>query len=85
MCACEKCLYNKNCQYLLTHKTAPDECTAFKSSEDFVEVVRCRYCVNNPRISTKTKGMVWCRKFRSEVRPDDFCSYGERREENAID
>lgn len=52
---------------------------------DAVEVVRCYQCVNNPRIGTKTKGMVWCRKFRSEVRPDDFCSYGERREEHAVD
>lgn len=47
---------------------------------DAVEVVRCSRCVNNPQIGTRTKGMVWCRKFRCEVRPDDFCSYGERRE-----
>ena len=47
---------------------------------DAVEVVRCSRCVNNPQIGTRTKGMVWCRKFRSEVRPDGFCSYGERRE-----
>ena len=47
---------------------------------DAVEVVRCSRCVNNPQIGTRTKGMVWCRKFGSEVRPDGFCSYGERRE-----
>lgn len=52
---------------------------------DAVEVVRCSRCVNNPQIGTRTKGMVWCRKFRSEVRPDDFCSSGERREENEVD
>lgn len=52
---------------------------------DAVEVVRCKVCVNNPRIGTKTKGMVWCRKFKNEVRPDGFCSYGERREDNAVD
>ena len=52
---------------------------------DAVEVVRCSWCVNNPQIGTRTKGMVWCRKFRSEVRPDGFCSYGERRKENAVD
>lgn len=52
---------------------------------DAVAVVRCCRCVNNPQIGTKTKGMVWCRKFSSEVRPDDFCSYGERREDNEID
>ena len=46
---------------------------------DAVEVVRCSQCVNNPRIDTRTKGMVWCRKFRSEVSPGGFCSYGERK------
>lgn len=45
---------------------------------DAVDVVRCYQCVNNPGISTRTKGMVWCRKFRSEVSPSGFCSYGER-------
>lgn len=45
---------------------------------DAVDVVRCSQCVNNPRIGTRTKGMVWCRKFRSEVSPGGFCSYGER-------
>ena len=45
---------------------------------DAVEVVRCYQCVNNPGISTRTKGMVWCRKFRREVIPSGFCSYGDR-------
>lgn len=52
---------------------------------DAVEVVRCRECVKNPRIGTRTKGMVWCQNFRSEVSPNGFCSYGERRDENAVD
>ncbi len=46
---------------------------------DVVEVVRCKDCKHSPDIKTKTKGMVWCRKFRTEVRPNGFCSYGERR------
>lgn len=85
MCACEKCLYNKNCQYLLTHKTAPDECTAFKSSEDFVEVVRCRDCrfskpaVNNDYIVCEIMEC-YCGLMK-----DDFCVCGKRREENAVD
>ena len=75
----------------LLHYHCDEHCSAVVSdfeklpAVDAVEVVRCKDCVNNPRISTKTKGMVWCRKFRSEVRPNDFCSYGERREENAVD
>lgn len=68
----------------IVKRTGGDYATAFSEISKFpavdaVEVVRCSQCVNNPRIGTKTKGMVWCRKFRSEVRPDDFCSYGERR------
>lgn len=47
---------------------------------DVEEVVRCKDCKSNPGIKTLTKGMVWCRKFRSEVHPDGFCSYGERKE-----
>ncbi|MBE6850924.1 MAG: hypothetical protein E7504_04170 [Ruminococcus sp.] len=42
-------------------------------------VVRCKDCEYCPDIGTKTKGMVWCRKFRTEVHPNGFCSYGERK------
>ena len=48
---------------------------------DVVEVVRCKDCKSNPNIGTLTKGMLWCRKFRAEVHPNDFCSYGERKEQ----
>lgn len=46
---------------------------------DMQEVVRCKDCKSNPNIRTLTKGMLWCRKFRAEVHPNDFCSYGERK------
>ena len=37
--ACETCLYNKNCQFLLKHpKTLVEGCTAYKNAADFVEV-----------------------------------------------
>lgn len=48
---------------------------------DFVEVVRCKDCKNSPNIKTLTKGMRWCRRFRAEVYPNHFCSYGERKEQ----
>ena len=47
---------------------------------DAVKVCRCKDCKSNPGIKTLTKGTVWCRKFRAEVHPDGFCSYGERTE-----
>ena len=46
---------------------------------EFVRVVRCKDCKHNPKLNTQTKGMLWCRKFRDEVNPYDYCSYGERR------
>ncbi len=53
---------------------------------DAVPVVRCEDCKKNPRFSkTSGKHKVWCRKWRCEVKDTDFCSYGERREENAAD
>lgn len=37
--ACETCLYNKNCQFLLKHPhTVVADCTAYKNAADFVEV-----------------------------------------------
>lgn len=45
---------------------------------DVVEVVRCRDCINNPGY-VRSKGMVWCRKFRGDVHPNGYCSYGERK------
>ena len=47
-------------------------------SADVVEVVRCSECKYNPNYK-RAKGMVWCRKFRQDVRSDGFCSYGKRR------
>lgn len=49
---------------------------------DVVKVVRCKDCKHQPNLKTSTKGMVWCRKFRSEVQPMDYCSYGEKENSN---
>ncbi len=65
---CDRC---PNCK--------PDDCEFFQNKADVAEVVRCKGCEYCPDIGTKTKGMVWCRKFRTEVHPNGFCSYGERK------
>ena len=48
---------------------------------DAVPVVRCRECVHNhPEfVGNETK---WCELCRTTVNPDDFCSYGQRKEVN---
>lgn len=50
---------------------------------DVGEVVRCKDCKNNPRFERKGKHTVWCRQWRSEVKETGFCSYGERKADNA--
>ena len=38
---CEKCLYRKNCQFLMTHKKSiVEDCTAFFSEEQYVAKFR---------------------------------------------
>lgn len=51
---------------------------------DVVEVVRCKDCKENPTY-IRAKGMVWCRKFRTDVHRNGFCSYGERKEQRKED
>lgn len=36
-------------------------------------VGRCGECEKSPDIGTKTKGMRWCRRFRTEVKLDGYC------------
>jgi len=46
---------------------------------DVVEVVRCKAC----KFCVFHSGADWCIRWRTFpcVKPDDFCSYGERRAE----
>lgn len=41
---------------------------------------RCGECKNAPFLSSRIKGMRWCRKFRSDVNSNDFCSCFEPKE-----
>ena len=78
MIKCEKCLYNANCQFLMTHKKAVvEDCTAFKSSEDFVEVVRCGAC----KWYEKPGCAILIADDSDKPSENDYCSFGERRED----
>ena len=48
---------------------------------DVAEVVRCKDCKH--KLRTVANGVVICGEKHGMIRPslDDFCSYGERREE----
>lgn len=66
--------------------TNPDDCDNFKNKADFVEVVRCKDCVYCDRcypvkeINKEATEGWYCNPNRHYVKPDDFCSYGERRD-----
>ena len=47
---------------------------------DAVEVVRCKDCkYNDHKKAFRTEG-IWCCYWGIDPDPNDFCSYGERRE-----
>lgn len=53
---------------------------ASMQSVDAVPVVRCKDC-DRKLIPRTPKNQVWCRENRCYKKPDDFCSYGERKDE----
>jgi hypothetical protein len=61
-------------------------CNQFKNKADFVEVVRCKDCKccehSYPAKAIGEEALEgwYCNIFRQWRKPDDFCSYGERRD-----
>ena len=74
MTLCDRCVHWNVCGNETCYDD--DAKNALQRCADFLEVVRCKDCEKNPEIGTQTKGMVWCRRFRKEVHPHGFCSYG---------
>ena len=48
---------------------------------DAAEVVRCKDCEHLVNTTINANGFLICDISDMEIAPDDFCSYGERREE----
>ena len=65
------------------------QCISFdycKGWNDAVKSIgRCGECKNAPFLSSRIKGMRWCRKFRSDVNSNDYCSYFEPKEHEEND
>ncbi len=88
MTLCEKCIHEevcdiRNCQDEADEK-AMTYCADFKNKADFVEVVRCSECANsffNRRCDTFFCMLNMPNKAVS-VKPNHFCGYGERKEDN---
>lgn len=49
-------------------------------SKDMQEVVRCKDCKYFENATVNSNGFLICHATGMEIAPDDFCSYGERKE-----
>ena len=47
-----------------------------------VPVVRCRDCIYKRKAKVNKKGFLICPASGMEITDDDFCSYGERKEDD---
>lgn len=65
--------------------TGMADCIARDISElpaaDVAEVVRCKDCEHLVNTTINANGFLICDISDMEIAPDDFCSYGKRREE----
>lgn len=74
------------CDYIVTHIKTDTICEHFSNDdvvyavdERIVPLVRCKDCKHrNERCGMGEHR--WCEMLNMSTTPDDFCSYGERRE-----
>lgn len=57
----------------------------YTPAADVAPVVRCRDCVHWREAVTNDKGFLICPASGMEITESDFCSYGEREENNGVD
>lgn len=55
---------------------AAEECNK-KPTVDVAQIVRCKACAN---FRQNVRGGCWCDVYGCVITPDDFCSFGERKE-----
>ena len=86
MAICKECIHFPVCEpHTDSNESYPEVggCPAFKNKDAFVEVVRCKDCKHFVQSEPydPCECMKWTVKWGvAYVNPDDFCSYGERRE-----
>jgi hypothetical protein len=67
----------------ISYLAVPVEAIKNAPTVDAVEVVRCKDCVDYNKADRYQ--YAHCRLCGSQREEDDFCSYGERRKQNATD
>ena len=94
---CKDCLYYEVCPLGLAIQGKTGTCLKFKNKADFVEVVRCEKCKYFREYSDAYKRAVEradgdcylklihsCDEQFIACRYNDFCSYGERKTDDAL-
>ena len=85
MAKCTECVHYGVCKVLVGEQqiriadkacSFAEKCVAYKHKENFAEVVRCKDC-------KQYNGHRHCTYFEQTVLDNDFCSYGERRSDDA--
>lgn len=91
MATCYDCFHWKACRNILESMnpdlkgkkiTIRSTCEKFTPTADVVEVVRCKDCKHCEKIIDQfDNDWYFCTETvnKAEVKPDDYCSYGERR------
>lgn len=90
MATCKECIHYDVCYHIEhygRHMETEESCGGFKNKADFVEVVRCKDCINfkekrlgefGTTVGICQKDAMWCEE-PIEVLSVDFCSGGERK------
>ena len=89
MAKCKDCLHYEACltfsKIINAARDVKKGCEHFKDRTEVAEVVRCKDCKHCLRHTVPLGTYGYCNHFgyydyAPEVQPEDFCSYGERRE-----
>lgn len=88
---CDSCVHSKACTAWIQHGStlysdfsySVEDCPDYVSSADVVEVVRCKDCKYSCDEDITGKYILCNGKMLGMVRAEDFCSFGERRDNNA--
>ena len=83
-----ECLFNEQIEHGATDAfDAFDDALQYATTVDAVVVVRCKDCKSCRKLNRKDRieeayadGVLWCTNQSDGVWPDDFCSYGERKD-----
>lgn len=85
MAKCKDCLHYEAClafsKVINAARDVEQGCEHFKDRTKYVEVVRCKECSYRDPENWHCDHPVWA-WYPFSKKPDDFCSYGERRNNN---